>query len=178
MSRPGAGASGAAPSQARLLTLVRHARAEPATEGRDDFERALDARGRRDAVALAALLSTQAEGVPPVDRVLCSDAARARETLSPVLPALGAAGERASFERALYLATADALAERAARALAEGARHVLLVGHNPGLEALCARLAGAPGLAMDTCARFTLRLDGAALDPGAATVAAHDVPRG
>lgn len=176
MSAPASGDRvGTDTAAARFLTLVRHAQAEPASGGGPDadHERALTARGRRDAEALAASLATAVEGVAPIDRVLSSDATRTRQTLALLAPALGPAGGGAAFERALYLASADALAERVGTALADGSRHVLLVGHNPGIELLGARLAGAPGLAMGTCARLTLRLGDGAPAPGGATIAAR-----
>ena len=169
---------------------MRHAQAVAATDEAGDAARTLSARGRRDAAALAALLAGATPGVPRIDRVACSAATRTRETLALLLPALGVAGRDATVDEGLYLASADALAERVDALFAGGARHPLLVGHNPGLERLCARLLGAPGLVMDTCARFTLRFDGPeagpeegpdsgpGAGPGTATRVAHDVPRG
>ena len=108
----------------------------------------------------------------------CSDATRTRRTLAILRPALGVAGDGAELDAALYLASAEALARRADALFEGGARHPLIVGHNPGLEGLCARLTGEPGLTMGTCARFTLRFDGAGTGPGDAVAVRRDVPRG
>jgi phosphohistidine phosphatase len=75
--------------------------------------------------------------------VLCSTARRARDTLEPLrqrLPRDAAVG----FERALYLASAEALLARLRR-IAEDQEAVLLVGHNPGLQELALALAGRRG---------------------------------
>lgn len=68
------------------------------------------------------------------DLVLCSPAERARQTWELVAPVLGATPE-VRFDRRLYLASEEELLARV-RAAPDGARRVLLVGHNPGLENL------------------------------------------
>jgi phosphohistidine phosphatase len=119
----------------KKLTLLRHAKAEPALPGLDDHARALNGRGR----AAAAQVGIETAGARP-DLVLCSDAVRTRQTweilshswdrLPPVL-----------FEAALYMAEADMLLGRL-RGLASDIAHAWLIGHNPGLEDLAGRLAG------------------------------------
>ncbi len=162
------------------LTLVRHARAAPSRHEARDAARELTERGRRDAVALGALIADRGEA-PPIDRILCSSAARTRETLSLLKNAAPMLADvRVDVHDALYLASADALAHELDRALEAGCRHVLLVGHNPGLERLCARLSQAPGLVMDTAARCTFELDSGPcrVSGGTASLRAHDVARG
>ena len=165
----------------RHLTLVRHAEAAPARDGEDDRERALTERGRRAARALAARLEGNGGAVadgPAVDAVVSSDATRTRQTLEVLAPALGRAARDAAVEGALYLAGADALAARADAAFGAGARHALIVGHNPGLERLYARLVGAPGATLAPGERVTLRLAGATASPGDAEPVARDAPAG
>jgi phosphohistidine phosphatase len=72
------------------------------------------------------------------DLVLCSTAARARETLDLVRPAL-AGDPEIGLEEELYLASAGQLLERL-RAVPPATAGVLLVGHNPGLHELAALL--------------------------------------
>ena len=79
------------------------------------------------------------QGVRP-ELVLCSTALRARATLDALLPALGAQAE-VRFEDDLYGADADELLARL-RAVSTRVESVLVVGHNPGLQDLAARLAG------------------------------------
>lgn len=114
----------------RELILLRHAHAEPATAGQDDRQRGLSATGREEARAAGAWLREHA--LLP-DRVLCSHAARTRETLD----ALGdIGGPDVREEPSIYDASPGTL-----MALADTHRdagRLLLVGHNPGLEQLAA----------------------------------------
>ena len=71
----------------RQLILLRHAHAESATAGQDDIARPLSATGLAEARAAGDWL--REHGLRP-DRVLCSTAARTRETLA-ALP--GTAGQ-------------------------------------------------------------------------------------
>lgn len=114
----------------RELVLLRHAHAEPAASGQDDHERGLDETGRAEAAAAGEWL--RAHGLLP-DRILCSSALRARETLDS-LGAIGTGEVRS--EASIYEASPGTLA-----ALADAnrdAERLLLVGHNPGLEQLAA----------------------------------------
>lgn len=74
--------------------------------------------------------------------VLCSSARRTRETLELLLPAWGVRPEL-SYEDALYLSDWPVLLD-AIRAAPDGARPLLVIGHNPGLEELAVRLARKP----------------------------------
>jgi len=117
----------------REIILLRHAHAEPAVAGQDDIARVLTLRGEAEADAAGAWLKQH--GAAPA-RVLCSPAARARETCERVLAAIGYADVRS--EARIYEATPAALI----RVLDEhsDANPLLLVGHNPGLESLVALL--------------------------------------
>ena len=118
------------------LYLLRHARAESGKAGAPDHARALSAEGRRDAAAVGVWLARRDE--PPA-RVLCSSATRAVETLRALLPPLPVSPVwRLSDE--VYLASAWKLFE-AVRATDPGVARLLVVGHNPGLADLAAKLA-------------------------------------
>jgi len=73
-------------------------------------------------------------------RVLCSTAARARETLEIFAEGAGLAAAR-EFLDELYLAEPDAIV-RTLRDHAGSSERVMVVGHNPGLETLVAYLTG------------------------------------
>lgn len=120
-----------------LLYLLRHAKSSWDDPALADHDRPLAPRGRRNGAALAEHVTR--EGIAP-DLVLCSTALRARETLALLLPALGGEAE-IQLEDELYGATADELLARL-RAVPAAVTSVLIVGHNPGLESLVARLAG------------------------------------
>lgn len=125
----------------KRLMLLRHAKAEPASLGdlsdAADHARPLARRGWDDAEALDA--SDAFRGHVP-DLVLVSSAVRTRETLA----ALSQLAEvETSVRDALYLAEPATL-RRILADLPDTVGHVLLVGHNPGLHALCRQLAADP----------------------------------
>ena len=120
------------------LLLLRHAKSgwdDPALE---DIARPLAPRGIRAAPQMAAYIA--AANLEP-DLVLCSSAVRTRETLALMLPHLRKPTPAVSYEEALYLAAASEIIDRI-RAIAEGPRRVMVVGHNPGLHAAAMALAG------------------------------------
>ena len=120
----------------RRLLLLRHAKAVPST-GRNDYDRALIERGRRDAAGIGAFVAET--GMIP-DLVIYSGAARAHETAAIVLKAWPRRVE-ARAEAGLYEATRDAI-QQIVRALPDTAPSVLLIGHNPGLADLANHLVG------------------------------------
>ncbi len=150
----------------RELVLLRHAHAEPATPGQNDHERGLAATGRSEAAAAGEWL--RAHGLLP-DRILCSGALRAVETLA----SLGDIGNgEVRSEDAIYDASPGTLA-----ALADAnrdAERLLLVGHNPGLEQLAALMhSGQSGdyRGMPPGGIAVLKLPmGASIEPGIGTL--------
>jgi phosphohistidine phosphatase len=120
----------------RRLFLIRHAKAEPAV-GRDDYDRALTARGRDDARRVASVL---AEKNMLPDVLIHSGAARSKET-AEIFAAQWPRKVELQEELGLYDATRDMLFQRM-RALPDSRVRVAFVGHNPGLGDLAASLAG------------------------------------
>lgn len=122
------------------LSLLRHAKSSW-TEPLDDYDRPLAKRGQKAAPEVGAGLS--AMGLRP-DLVLCSGAVRARQTLELVLERLGAPTPEVVYDDALYMASPDSLLVRLNAVASERGtpRHVMLVGHNPGLEELALMLTG------------------------------------
>jgi len=123
----------------RRLTLLRHARAQPAGPGGSDQARALDPVGELEAAQVARQLL--ATGIRP-SLLLCSPAVRALQTARIVARGIGYPREFLQREAGLYLASADDLLQVLAGQ--DDAFHdILLCGHNPGLSELAARLASA-----------------------------------
>jgi phosphohistidine phosphatase len=118
-----------------LLHLLRHAKSSW-KEDVEDHQRPLNRRGRQAARLVGRHLPATAGAI---DLVLCSSAARTRETLDLVLAEF-APRPRCLIEDALYLAAREELIERLQR-LAESDINVLLIGHNPGLHELAVALA-------------------------------------
>jgi phosphohistidine phosphatase len=115
------------------LILLRHGKAEADAASGQDFDRALTDRGRRDAALVARAL---AEAGAEPDLVLVSPAARAAQTWDAVAPAFPRAKVESAL--ALYDISPDDILRLA---MAEAARTVMVVGHNPGLGQLAAWLA-------------------------------------
>src|SRR5688572_4344414 len=121
----------------KTLLVLRHAKSSWNDPARDDHERPLNKRGRRDAPRMGELLREY--GLIP-DVVISSDAVRARLTAEAVAETARYAGE-ILLDPHLYLASpADILS--LLPTVRENAETVMIVGHNPGLEELIEQLTG------------------------------------
>lgn len=120
----------------KTLYVLRHAKSWWDDPSLADHDRPLDARGERAALVVGRYMRQQ--GFAP-DRVLCSSARRAIDTLVLVrsqwdtVPTI-------DLDRALYLSGARAILNRIAT-LDAGTGSVLVVGHNPDLHNLVVNLA-------------------------------------
>jgi len=120
------------------LSLLRHAKSSWSEPELDDHERPLAKRGIKDAPRIGRFMA--AEKLLP-DLVLCSGAVRTRATLTLVLAELPNTQAEIFFEDELYLAGPAEMFARLTK-VKPPARHVLIVGHNPGLQALALELTG------------------------------------
>lgn len=122
----------------RCLMLLRHAKSVSADPGTRDFDRPLDARGRKDAPKIGAYMARHA--LLP-DQVLVSTAKRTRETW-----ALAAAAFPTTtpvvFDDRLYEAGHNAIFKMI-KETAAATHSLLLLGHNPGLHKLAMLLIAA-----------------------------------
>jgi phosphohistidine phosphatase len=121
----------------KTLLVLRHAKASRDDGAMGDHERPLTKKGLRAAHKIGELLRQDAL-VP--DLVLSSTAERARATAEIAAMQSGYSGE-VELHHELYLAEPPAYFEALRRA-AEASERVLVVGHNPGIEALLYRLSG------------------------------------
>jgi phosphohistidine phosphatase len=120
----------------KTLYLLRHAKAQKAEPGQEDQARSLIRRGRDAAERLSGWFASRN---PLPTTVLCSPAARTRQTLELLLPALGQ--PVIDYNPRLYGASTETLLDAVAR-LPRDASAALIVGHNPGIEELALTLAG------------------------------------
>ena len=120
------------------LSLLRHAKSSWKNPALPDRERPLNTRGMADAPAMGRAMSER--GIDP-ELILCSSAQRTVDTLALVLPELKIEPE-VIYDDALYHASPDQMLGML-RDLQPGARSVLLVGHNPEIQALALGLIGA-----------------------------------
>jgi len=115
----------------KTLTLLRHAKSGWDDTSLRDFDRALNAKGKR---AAARVGRHWRELGLVFDTVVASPAVRVVETLEHV--ASGYGGDLAPvWDRSVYLASAVTLLD-VVRELPDSVEGALLVGHNPGLEDL------------------------------------------
>ncbi len=118
------------------VVLLRHAKSSWSDPRLEDHARPLSKRGVADARRMARFIE-RSEGVG-VDLVLCSSALRARQTWAYVEERVSPRyGARVLSE--LYLPTTDVLFRCLAR-VSTRAKGVMIVGHNPSLEAFALAL--------------------------------------
>lgn len=106
----------------KKLGLLRHAKSDWGPSDKRDFDRGLNARGRRGAALMGA--HVREEGTP-WDRLIASPARRVQLTLESA--AIGPAPE---WDERLYLASTDTIYNVLHEASGDA---VLIAGHNPGL---------------------------------------------
>jgi phosphohistidine phosphatase len=163
----------------KRLFLLRHAKSSWDDRGLDDHERRLAPRGRRASKLIAEHL--RRERIAP-SLVLCSSARRTRETLKRVGSALDEAD--VSIEDGLYEASGDALLWRL-REVPDDVKSVMLIGHQPAIQALALDLAGDGAQLARVRAKFptaalaTLLFAGgwSDLGPGVAELVAYVKPK-
>jgi phosphohistidine phosphatase len=119
------------------LSLLRHAKSSWDDPGLEDFDRPLAERGQKAAPRMGAYMA--GHGIAP-DLILSSPSVRTRQTLDFLLPKLPSTPP-VTFEDGLYLASAATMLKRV-RKLKPSVRHVMVVGHDPGMHDLAVELAG------------------------------------
>jgi phosphohistidine phosphatase len=142
----------------KSLTLIRHGKAERPEGYPLDFDRPLTDRGHKDASRISAVL---AEIEPSVDLLVSSPTARTRQTAERIAHALPYA-KPVIWEERIYEASAEELLAVLSNT-PQDIQHLLLVGHNPGMEELATGLmAGtttSPNVHMPTAALAHLQLE-------------------
>jgi len=119
------------------LSLLRHAKSSWSNPTLPDRERPLATRGVTDAPLMGKAMAER--GIDP-ELVLCSSARRTRDTLDLVLPELRVE-PKVVYDDALYHASPEEMLEML-HAIQPGANRVMLVGHNPELQAFALDLVG------------------------------------
>ncbi|UYY76350.1 SixA phosphatase family protein [Sphingomonas sp. R1] len=115
----------------KTLLVLRHAKSGWDDPVARDFDRPLNPKGQRAAVAMGRYLRDQGLRF---DHAIASPAVRVKETLGHVSHGYGAA-IAPEWDQKLYLASVPTLLD-AIEELPDAAEVVLLSGHNPGLEDL------------------------------------------
>jgi phosphohistidine phosphatase len=122
----------------KKVTLFRHAKSgEKNNPNVDDFDRPLAPRGLKAAPKMGEAM--RGAKLTP-DLILCSPSVRTRQTLDLAAAQAWDSPPDVRLERRLYEASPVTLF-KALKELPGNAAHVMIVGHNPGLQELAARLA-------------------------------------
>ncbi len=122
----------------KTVTLFRHAKSgEKDNPNLDDFDRPLAGRGLKAAPKMGAAMRDY--NLKP-DLILCSPSVRTRQTLSMAAPDAWDTPPEVRFEEALYEASPQTLFKTLRKIPAKIA-HVMIIGHNPGLQELALALA-------------------------------------
>lgn len=123
----------------KTLLLLRHAKSSWDEPSLRDFDRPLAARGKRDAPRIGKALRKRG---PHPELIISSPAARTRATIKAIAASARFEAE-IQFEESVYGASASELI-KLIRGLPREKVTAMIVGHNPGLEDLVARLTGKP----------------------------------
>lgn len=115
----------------KRLGLYRHAKSDWNDAAARDFDRPLNARGRKGAAAMA--LHIRNHGID-WSRIIASPAVRCAETIEIGCQAVGKA-HPVLWDRRIYLASSATLLDLIREQEGDPAS-ILMVGHNPGLEDL------------------------------------------
>ena len=120
----------------RYLYLLRHAESSEKLPGEPDKERDLTSRGIRETILVGSYLYKENTSF---DTVLCSVAARARETASLMADAMKFENEKVVEKEELYEASTRTLFEFISQ-LNDDHQTVLCIGHNPAISYLAESL--------------------------------------
>jgi phosphohistidine phosphatase len=116
----------------KRLTILRHAKSGWDDPVARDFDRPLNDRGKLAAQLIGMHAARLNLGV---DYIWSSPAVRCGDTLDIFLPAADMSSIDLHWDRRIYLASSASLLD-VLRDTPAGAQHVLMCGHNPGLEDL------------------------------------------
>lgn len=115
----------------KILGLFRHAKSDWHDARARDFDRPLNARGRKGAALMAAHIQQHGQ---KWDRIIGSPAVRVAETIELGAKALNMP-VAVNWDRRIYLASSATLLDLL-HEQDDAAQAILMIGHNPGLEDL------------------------------------------
>ena len=112
--------------------ILRHGKAEQDTMAKDDYDRVLTERGRKNAAGMGDFILKRS-GIP--DLILASSARRAHETAILAAAAITYPEEEIQTDQNLYFAPARWILNNVSK-LSDEVNSCLYVGHNPGVTDL------------------------------------------
>ena len=159
----------------KILLLARHAKSSWNAGAATDFERPLNDRGLYDAQMMGVRLADHALAL---DEIVSSTANRAITTARMLADGLNHS-KPITQTADIYEASSQRILQTIA-SLADDQRHVMLVGHNPGMSNTCNTLCSTADIDMPSGAIACLELD---IDqwahhyPDCATLRWYDYPK-
>ncbi len=159
----------------KYLTLIRHAKSDWSDPQLTDFDRPLNARGKKAAPLMGRRICER--GIRP-ELLLSSPAKRARKTAQLIARELGIDKDAVGYEQSIFEARRQTLSDLLAAV--RKADHVALIGHNPGLSDLAVWLCPEAPEWLPTCGVLQLELDIKSwkkLHKGGAKILYYDYPK-
>jgi phosphohistidine phosphatase len=149
----------------KYLMLIRHAKSNWDDPGLPDHDRPLNERGLRAAPIMGRFLSRTYLGVdgtpavlPPIDFVVSSTAVRALSTAKLIMEAMAIHPSLLELDDRAYLAEPRTLLQ-IVQELDPDLRHVIVVGHNPGISEFASRILSRGEVdEMPTCATALIEI--------------------
>jgi phosphohistidine phosphatase len=139
----------------KRLTIIRHGEAAAPPQGKTDFERPLNNRGRQEARKVAQQLSHDDFNF---DQLFCSTAQRALTTGQIIHQSFEPNKRPLVAVQALYNFDLDPL-YRFIEMIENDIQHAVIVAHNPALSYLANDLLGRPVRGMGTCTAIQMQLN-------------------
>ena len=138
------------------IYVLRHAKSSWDNSNLSDFERPLADRGINDAKKMSKFLIDMDL---KIDKVLCSNAIRAKETFDLTADGFNFEIDKATYTDKLYFGDATNII-KGLRELDESLKNILIVGHNPTLHFLVELLTNKPIDRFTTCNLAIISYDG------------------
>ncbi len=139
----------------KKIYLIRHAKSSWKEEGKSDFERGLNKRGKSDLKYMAKRLKSF--DVMP-DLILSSPAKRAKKTAIEIAKIIGYDTDDISFQDCLYDSSYDSYMYLL-ESLNDKYDSIFIIAHNPTITEAGERLSGAILTNMPTCSIVCIEFD-------------------
>lgn len=159
----------------KKLTLIRHAKSDWSSSVNSDFDRLLNARGKKAAPTMGRRM-VETSILP--DLLICSPAKRAKQTAELLAEELDYNQTDIIYEPDIYEASVKTLINLVAKFPAH--EHIAMIGHNPGLSDLVEWLCPEVSDWLPTCAIVSLELtitDWDDLNKRCASLLHYDYPK-
>lgn len=140
----------------KTLILIRHASAEPAGPGGDDFHRALSPAGEKEAVRMAS--RTRMKGETP-DLIVSSPADRALETALAFARRWGYPVRKIVLDESIFKGPSLLRLQEVVHGFEDRVERAVIVGHNPSLSDLARLLLGRRSLSLPKASVLRIAFD-------------------